>query len=120
MPRILVTPALLHSTRGPFRDILEGAGFEVVFPSVSEAEYHTPAGLLAQLRGIDGVIAGAEPYENPCPKSRCSAPAHPAITSASDAGHWFASCADACNRANGEVRIPAPAARPSRLRRLMA
>jgi D-3-phosphoglycerate dehydrogenase / 2-oxoglutarate reductase len=60
MPRVLICPAPLRAAGGPFREILQAAGFEVAFPTVthqmSEAE------LLAELDGIDASLAGSEPY----------------------------------------------------------
>lgn len=63
MPRILVTPYLLQHAPGPYREILEKAGFEVVYPTVKLSEsVPDPEGLLAQLQGIEGVLAGSELY----------------------------------------------------------
>lgn len=61
--RILVTPYLLLNQPGPYREILEGAGFEVVYPTAKLSESFADAPtLLAQLRGIEGVLAGSEIY----------------------------------------------------------
>ncbi len=61
MPRILVTPYLLNGMPGSYRDTLERAGFEVVYPTVDEPDLHTAA-LVAHLDGVSGVLAGSEPY----------------------------------------------------------
>lgn len=63
MPRILVTPYLLQNAPGPYREILEKAGFEVVYPTAKLSEsVPDPEGLLAQLQGVSGVLAGSELY----------------------------------------------------------
>lgn len=60
MPRVLICPAPLRAAGGPYREILQAAGFEVAFPTVphqmSEAE------LIANLDGINASLAGSEPY----------------------------------------------------------
>ncbi|CAL1125502.1 unnamed protein product [Cladocopium goreaui] len=61
MPRVLVTPAMLHEKGGPFRDILEAAGLEVVFPTGGLA-LMDPVTLQSNLEGIDAVLAGMEPF----------------------------------------------------------
>jgi len=63
MPRVLVTPYLLQNRPGPYREILERAGFEVVFPTARLSESVPDAeALLAQLDGVAGVLAGSELY----------------------------------------------------------
>ncbi len=61
MPRVLVTPAMLHEEDGPFRTILEDAGLEVVFPPGGLA-LMDPVTLESHLAGIDAVLAGMEPF----------------------------------------------------------
>ena len=61
MPRVLVTPAMLHEEGGPFRDILEAAGLEVVFPTGGLA-LMDPVTLQSNLEGIDAGLAGMEPF----------------------------------------------------------
>ncbi|MBI2823403.1 MAG: phosphoglycerate dehydrogenase [Planctomycetia bacterium] len=61
MPRILVTPFLLHGKPGPYRDVLEAGGCEIVYPTIDDAGLYGGQ-LYTQLGGIDGVLAGAEPY----------------------------------------------------------
>ncbi len=61
MPRILISSSLLREYIDSFRDILEGAGMEIVFPP-SERELFDPHKLIQILQGIDGTIASVEPY----------------------------------------------------------
>lgn len=61
MPRVLVTPAMLHEEGGPFRDVLEAAGLDVVFPTGGLA-LMDPVTLQSNLEGIDAVLAGMEPF----------------------------------------------------------
>lgn len=61
MPRVLVTPAVLHGMPGTYRDVLEAAGFEVVYPTRC-ANLADPAVLCAQLEDIDATVASVEPY----------------------------------------------------------
>jgi phosphoglycerate dehydrogenase-like enzyme len=63
MARVLVTPYLLRNAAGPYKDVLEGAGFEVVWPRATLSESHPEnEKLLAELQGIDAVLAGSERY----------------------------------------------------------
>jgi len=62
MPRILVVPPIVREHPNRHREILEAAGFEVVYPTVHERFLDRPT-LVANLRGIDAVIAGAEAYD---------------------------------------------------------
>jgi D-3-phosphoglycerate dehydrogenase len=62
MPRVLVIPPIVREQPNRNREILEAAGFEVVYPTVHETYLDRPT-LLANLRGIDAVIAGAERYD---------------------------------------------------------
>jgi D-3-phosphoglycerate dehydrogenase len=63
MPRVLVTPTVIKGQPGPYRDILQAAGFEVVYPTEKLSE-STPnaALLLSQLKGVSAVLAGSELY----------------------------------------------------------
>lgn len=61
MPRIFVTPPMFIDAPGPFRDVLDRAGFEIVHPP-RDADLNRPEVLIEQLRGIDGVLASMEPY----------------------------------------------------------
>ncbi|MEX2140361.1 MAG: phosphoglycerate dehydrogenase [Pirellulales bacterium] len=63
MPRVLVIPPIVREQPNRNREILEAAGFEVVYPTVHETYLDRPT-LLANLRGIDAVIAGAERYDD--------------------------------------------------------
>jgi D-3-phosphoglycerate dehydrogenase/(S)-sulfolactate dehydrogenase len=61
MPRVLVTPGPLYQQPGPYRDALESAGLEVVFPPDGRSLMQ-PDILAAHLQGIDAVLAGMEPF----------------------------------------------------------
>ena len=63
MPRVLVVPPIIRDQPNRNREILEAAGFEVVYPTVHETYLDKPT-LLSNLRGIDAVIAGAERYDD--------------------------------------------------------
>jgi D-3-phosphoglycerate dehydrogenase len=62
MPRVLVVPPIIRDQPNRNREILEAGGFEVVYPTVHETYLDRPM-LLANLRGIDAVVAGAERYD---------------------------------------------------------
>ncbi len=61
MPRVLVTPTMLRNQPGPFADILQQGGFEVVFPpeDVNTLEPAVIEQLLAD--DIDAMLASTEP-----------------------------------------------------------
>jgi D-3-phosphoglycerate dehydrogenase len=61
MPRVLVTPVVYASGKGPWRDVLDAAGFEVVMAE-GDCTTHPPAEFLRQLQGIDCTLASVEPY----------------------------------------------------------
>jgi D-3-phosphoglycerate dehydrogenase / 2-oxoglutarate reductase len=63
MPRVLVVPPIIREQPNRNRELLEAAGFEVVYPTVHESYLDRPT-LLANLRGVDAVIAGAERYDD--------------------------------------------------------
>jgi phosphoglycerate dehydrogenase-like enzyme len=60
MPRVLIGAATLRNVEGPYRAALRDAGFEVVYPAV--ARQMTEDEILHELKGIDAVLAGSEPY----------------------------------------------------------
>lgn len=60
MPRVLICPSPLRAAGGPYREILQAAGFEVAFPTVNRQM--TEAELIANLDGIDASLAGSEAY----------------------------------------------------------
>lgn len=59
--RVLVTPSLLYQQPGPYREVLEAAGLEVVYPSKG-GDSLAGGRLLEALAGVSGVLAGAEPF----------------------------------------------------------
>ncbi len=61
MPRVLITPTVLQHVDGPYREILQTAGFEVVYPPEG-LSLKDPAVVSQQLRGLDAVLASVEPY----------------------------------------------------------
>jgi phosphoglycerate dehydrogenase-like enzyme len=61
MSRILVTPSLLRNAQGPYHDVLSRAGLEVVYPKIAESQM-VGRGLIAELDGIEGVLAGGEAF----------------------------------------------------------
>jgi D-3-phosphoglycerate dehydrogenase len=58
MPRILITPT---DAGRLYRQVLEQAGFELIYPT-KNATQMMPEELIAQLQGIDGVLASVEHY----------------------------------------------------------
>lgn len=62
MPRVLVAPSVLYQAPGTYRDVLEGAGLEVVYP-VAGKSLLDRNNLVAQLQGIDAVLASVEAYD---------------------------------------------------------
>ena len=63
MPDVLVVPPIIREQPNRCCEILEAAGLKVVFPTVHET-YLDRSTLLANLRGIEAVIAGAERYDD--------------------------------------------------------
>lgn len=61
MPRVLITPVVYANGEGPWREVLERAGFEIVYPQ-GDCTTLTAAELLQQLRGIDCTLASVEKY----------------------------------------------------------
>ncbi len=61
MPRVLVSPTVLRNQPGPYKEILERAGLEVVYPETSDDTF-VPATLARVLQGVDAVVASTEPY----------------------------------------------------------
>ena len=62
MPRVLVLPFMLHNAPGPYRDALEAAGLEVVYPLDGAAALADPAALAREIVGVEAVLAGMEPF----------------------------------------------------------
>ncbi len=61
MPRVLVTPPHLYQRSGTYRDVLEQAGLEVIYPPGGQSMFDL-ANLKQSLQGIDAVLASVEPY----------------------------------------------------------
>ncbi|MBX7167845.1 MAG: phosphoglycerate dehydrogenase [Pirellulales bacterium] len=61
MPRVLVTPFMLHHQPGPYLDALSSAGLEAVYPTGGRS-LMDPQLLTEDLRGVDAVLAGMEPF----------------------------------------------------------
>lgn len=61
MPRVLVTPAVYSSGTGPWREVLDAAGFEVVLAQ-GDLVQQSVADLIEQLSGIDCTLASVERY----------------------------------------------------------
>jgi D-3-phosphoglycerate dehydrogenase / 2-oxoglutarate reductase len=61
MPRVLVTPAVINGVPGPYKQVLEAAGLEVVYPP-RDAALADPAVLTKHLQGIDAVLASVDPF----------------------------------------------------------
>lgn len=60
MPRVLVTPIELVRRHEPCQEVLEAAGFEIVYPPEGVRLYDEQR-LIDHLRGIDAMLAGMEP-----------------------------------------------------------
>lgn len=60
MPRVLVTPHLLHDIQGPYFEALTKAGLEVVYPTGNRSLMSVPA-LVEDLAGVEAILAGMEP-----------------------------------------------------------
>lgn len=59
MPRVLVTPTMLRRQRGPFAEILESAGLDVVFPPEG-LDTVAPGQLEPLLDNVDAILASTE------------------------------------------------------------
>lgn len=64
MPRVLVSPNILRRKPGRYREILEQAGFEVVYPD-DTTDTMIPAVLERELVGIDAMLASTESITRP-------------------------------------------------------
>lgn len=62
MPRVLVTPAVYANGIGPWRDVLDAAGFEVVLAD-GDCVHHSKSEFIRQLQGIDCTLASVERYD---------------------------------------------------------
>lgn len=61
MPRVLVTPVVYASGSGPWREVLDAAGFDVVLAEGDCTQLST-ADFLRQLQGVDCTLASVERY----------------------------------------------------------
>ena len=61
MPRVLVTPVVYADGRGPWREVLDAAGFDVVLAD-GDCVHHSTDELVRQLQGIDCTLASVETY----------------------------------------------------------
>jgi phosphoglycerate dehydrogenase-like enzyme len=60
MPKVLIAPMTLVNVHGPYQEILEKAGFDLVYPGHGHQMIEEE--LLAALDGISAALAGSEPY----------------------------------------------------------
>jgi len=60
-PRVLVTPLTLDRHSGPYYEVLQNAGCEIIYPAL-DAKLEDPEILLQHLDGIDATLASVEPY----------------------------------------------------------
>ncbi|HLN27265.1 MAG TPA: phosphoglycerate dehydrogenase [Gemmataceae bacterium] len=60
MPKAIITASALKGIGGVYRDVLIGAGFELIYPP--QPGQLTEDELLAQLKGMSASLAGSEPY----------------------------------------------------------
>src|SRR5687767_12318660 len=60
-PKVLICQPFLWRQPGPYREVLEAAGFEVRFPQDGGKVLSEPQ-LLAELDGVQATIASTEPY----------------------------------------------------------
>lgn len=60
MPRVLVTPIELVRRHEPCQEVLEAAGFDIVYPPVGVHLYDEER-LITHLSGVDAMLAGMEP-----------------------------------------------------------
>lgn len=61
MPRVLVTPFMLREGDWPALEILRSGGCKIVYPPAGRGVMD-PATPMEVLRGVEAVLAGAEPY----------------------------------------------------------
>ncbi len=62
-PRVLVTPIELVRKHEPAQEVLEAAGFEIVYPPVGMNLYDEQR-LIDHLPGVDAMLAGMEPLSS--------------------------------------------------------
>jgi D-3-phosphoglycerate dehydrogenase len=64
MPRVLISPLIIRRQPGPWCEILERGGFEVVYPE-DTTDTMVPATLERELVGIDAMLASTESITRP-------------------------------------------------------
>jgi D-3-phosphoglycerate dehydrogenase len=62
MPKVLISPREVAQFELRYRNVLAGAGLEIVYPPPGEVNQLTPAELRAALKGVSAVVAGSELY----------------------------------------------------------
>jgi phosphoglycerate dehydrogenase-like enzyme len=72
MPKVLIAPAPLARSQGPFLAVLRKAGFELIYPPVNRQLLESE--VLEIVPGVDAAMAGSEPYTDrvfaACPNLR--------------------------------------------------
>ncbi|MEY4177695.1 MAG: D-3-phosphoglycerate dehydrogenase [Planctomycetota bacterium] len=63
MPRVLVTPVVYADGRGPWRDVLDAAGFEVILAQ-GDCVHLPTTDFVRQLQGVDCTLASVERYSD--------------------------------------------------------
>ncbi len=62
MPRVLITPTQLHELQGPYINLLNDAGLEIVTPPAPWDHQLSEAELMVALKNVAATVAGSEPY----------------------------------------------------------
>jgi phosphoglycerate dehydrogenase-like enzyme len=62
MPRVLIAAREVVLVQDRYRDVLEAAGLELVFPDPGRPDQLSEDELLAALEGVEATVAGSEPY----------------------------------------------------------
>lgn len=62
MAKVLISPREVAHFENRYRDVLVGAGLEIVYPPPGEVNQLTPVELRAALTGVSAVVAGSELY----------------------------------------------------------
>jgi phosphoglycerate dehydrogenase-like enzyme len=102
MPKILVSAREAVRIADSFRDVLDAAGFGLVFPSTERPGSLSEEELLAALAGVEATVAGSEPYT-----PRVFA-AHPQLRVVARVGVGYDAVDTAAATANGVAVTTAP------------